>query len=298
MHVMTAFDQILQDNMAGVANPSGWIPPTHALADLPPTLQAVDDSGADTADTVAGFFFTDTGRGPSGNRLALKDTAGRRLAVGYLGALWPFSGAGMPAAGPVVFAEFDLRQKTTHLVGSPAEFAARFLRPQGGRTVLDLQGGIVTVRGGDLTLGGAGGPLTYREGGMLIVEDGRLLLGSSLTREASAQPPAPLTLATAKAGKDIVFAGATVVEAFLISSGTLKRTAGNGIRVRGGAAVRTLDFRESAADSLFRGHPAAADERNTIVWDPVFNIFDPATRRAAVRLHLGGRRSYWRSDPG
>jgi len=298
MHTMIAYEQIMQNNMSAVANPAGWMPTVPTMTTLPATLQPVDDTGADVNDTVESFFHTDSGRGLSGNRLALKDSAGRRLAVGYLGAIWPFSNAAINGSAPLVFTDFDLRQKTTHLIGSPAEFASRFIRQENGKAILDLQGGIITVLGGDVTISGRGGPVQYREGGMLIVDDGNLILPSSIQRDPGATPPAPLTLATAKSGKSIVFAGSASIEAFLISSGTLKKTAGTGIRIKGGVAVRSLDFSESATDSLFKGHPATVGERNTIVWDPVFNVFNPDIRKLGMRFHLGARRSYWKTEPG
>ncbi|MBF0407959.1 MAG: hypothetical protein HQM10_11430 [Candidatus Riflebacteria bacterium] len=299
MHSMIGFEQILQNNMNGVAFPSGWMPVSKTMTALPASIQPVNDSGADVSDTVDSFFHSDTGRGVNGNRLALKDTSGLRMMVGYLGAVWPFSATSVSETSPLVFSEYDFRYKTTHLIKTPSEFLSRFVRQEGQNSVLCLQGGIVTVLGGDLALSGNGGKLLYKDdGGMLIVENGDLILKSDILRGTNAVPQPPLTLATAKSGKNIVFAGASRVDAFLISSGTLKRSSLNAIKVKGGVAVRTLDFSESSSDSIFKGHPATVDERNTITWDPVFNVFKPEVRKSGIRFHLGGRRSFWKTEPG
>ncbi|NLI75559.1 MAG: hypothetical protein GX442_03850 [Candidatus Riflebacteria bacterium] len=297
VHAMQACEQILANNMRAEANPSGWVvpPANRSVTTLPATLQPVDDAGNDTSDTAESFFFTDGGRGPGGNRLALRDAAGNRLAVGYLGALWPFSTGTVQLDTPLRFDGYDLRQKTTHLVGTPQEFAGAFLKTEGGRTVLDLQGGIVTVLGGDVHLAASGGAIHYRRSGMLIVSEGNLVLEAPLKRDGPAGETVPVTLATAQDGKHIVFATGGPIEAFLISSGTLKKQSSGGVSLFGGAAVKFLEFDPAAADSLFRGHPSSTSQRSALVWNPAFNIFDPATARRGRRLHLGSVVSYWKS---
>ncbi len=296
-HAMNGCEQILSNNMRGVSNPSGWqVPPaSRQLQTLPSTLQAVDTGGNDTTDTADAFFFSDTGRGVSGNRLALKDTTGTRLAVGYLGALWPFSSGSVSPNAPLSFTAYDLRQKTTHLVRSPTEFQQLFVHSENGKTILDLQSGIVTVLGGDVTLKSVTGIINYVRGGMLIVSEGKLIIEAGIQRDSTVPDPTPVTLATARDGDSIVLATSRVVESYLLSSGTLKKTGSGGIHVLGGVAVKFLEFDPADPQGLCRGHPGSVDQRSSIIWNPAFNMFDPQNRSRCRRLHLGSTVSYWKT---
>ncbi|NLI76130.1 MAG: hypothetical protein GX442_06765 [Candidatus Riflebacteria bacterium] len=307
---MAIFDVMTQNNMNNVTAPSGWVPKDHSITAMPGVVRALDDSGAIVPDDPARFFYSSRGRGMNGNRLLLTDEAGDPLVRGNLAAVWPLSEEiYLPADPAFSFKTYDLRQKTSFLVEDAEEFRRRFIRTSGSHQILDLGGGIVTIAKGDLVLGGHGkGTLFYRDGGMILVSEGQLTIRSPVRRLPSAQGAA-LTLATApKAGthRDIVLdidsrpalEPGCLVEAFLIASGRLKRRRGSlSGTLRGGVSVQTLDFSESDPDSLFRGHPSANAERSCVVWDPVFNIFQPTVRAQAVRLHLGPAKSYWRTEP-
>ncbi|MBF0547973.1 MAG: hypothetical protein HQM08_26285 [Candidatus Riflebacteria bacterium] len=295
------FELILQNNLADEPAPTGWYPAPKYLKTIPGTVDCLDLNGATVEDTATDFFFKADGRAFAGNQVLLKDEDGNRLAGGNLSAIWPFSPSTTLADGRFNCTKFDLRQKTTYLVKTPAEFFDRFVvKETPDQWILDLKGGVVTVCGGDLKLVGppSTGRLLYREGGMLIVNDGELQLAGSLVREPPGATGIPLTLATAANGRHIWLSPKVEIHAYLISSGTLKRGdgAGTGYRIQGGAAVRYLDFRDSP-DSIFLGHPSEAGERSDISWDPDFNLFSPEAQFHARRFLLGPRKSFWKSEP-
>ncbi|MBF0543757.1 MAG: hypothetical protein HQM08_04955 [Candidatus Riflebacteria bacterium] len=296
MHTIEAFDLITQNNMRSISNPAGFVSPNRTLTNLPETIQPVDDQGRDTSDDINGFFYGQMGRGECGNRFCLKEKNGRRLAVGYLGALWPFSTQNLLPGQPLIFSQYDFRQKSTHVASSPADFFSSFVKKEGNCSIIDLKDGIVTVLGGDVTLKEPGGYI-FRNGGMLIVSDGNLILESRITPDANYED-SPLTFATAKDGKNIIFACPGPFHAYFISSGTVKRRGGAGVSIRGGLTVKYFDFSELDSESFFQGHPAASNDRSTVVWNPIFDAFNSSNQKKGNRYHLGPSIAFWKTNPG
>lgn len=312
---MIVFEQMINDNMRGTAVslfvPGGNAPsdPPLRLKTLPAQLADVlhgadSSSGVPISGSVADFgnsFFyknpdsSQNGRGISGECISIKDTAGRQLALGSLGVLWPFSPAfSLPAAANAGNGGtgYDLRQKTTFVASSSQIFTENFLFEENGKTVLDLRGGVVTVLNDQIKLSAGGGnEIIVRNGGMLIASGGEILLESSLRMQ---NPQDSLVIATAVEGKDIHFRPGRY-EAFFISSGTLRRAAAGAIHIVGGAAVSYLDFNKNAS-SLFHGYPGSGSQRQTIVWNEKFNAIDPDRYSAGIRVHLGKSLVYWADE--
>ncbi|MFZ2961002.1 MAG: hypothetical protein WA705_29330 [Candidatus Ozemobacteraceae bacterium] len=293
---MLMYDQIVGNNMRGqpktlfVPDPAGTGLKLNAFPSaLEQVLKSVNAAGALVTGTNQGknFFYTapdsttQAGRGISGECIALKDTADRPLAIGNLGALWPFSST------------FDLTKKATHVASTTALFQSNFTKVDGGNLLLDLKNGIVLVRGDLVLQAPSGGKIIYKSGGMLIASDGEILVKSPIQRD-SGSPEATLVLATAKTDKHIKLA-AGAYQAFFLSSGTLKRETAGAIKIEGGVAVKYLEFKKEAT-SWFIGYPSSADTRQTILWDANFNVFDPGTYQKSMKLHLGGSMVYWTSE--
>lgn len=299
---MSAYDQILQNNMREESHLKNWLPSTHSLKTLPDTIRPVADDGTEKSLSndemdVERFFFREAGEG-RGDSLLLRNTAHKPLMVGNLSALWPFSQQdlkGWAQFSSPADNSFDLRRKTTHFVRN-TDFESCFIRKIGNEHYLDLQGGIVTVTGGNLTIGENLGTLKYRDGGMVILSEGNLNVACALVRAPAGDSVSPLTLATAAKDGDIVLAGGKEYQAFFISSGTLRRTGETGLRIKGGLAVRYLDF-SKVEHSIFKGPVTTKEDRFTIVWDPAFGVFDPDAHKRGLRVHLGTRRNIWKSEP-
>jgi hypothetical protein len=225
--------------------------------------------------------------------LSIKDSAGRQLVLGSLGALWPFSSQfSLPAESGNVDCGYDLRQKTTFLASSSQVFAENFLFEENGNTVLDLRGGVVTVLNDAVKISAStGNEIVCRGGGMIIASGGEILLEHSIRMQNADDT---LVIATANSGKDIKL-GPGTFQAYLISSGTLRRTQQGPIKIFGGVAVSYLDFRNTSS-SLFYGYPNSADARQTIVWNDRFNVLDPDRFAAGIRVHLGKSLVYWADE--
>jgi hypothetical protein len=298
------FENILQNNMEDDLAPSGWLPKPKHLLSIPDTIVPLDENGAEAPVTARQFFFTQHGQAYKGSGMLIRDNAGVNLAGGNFSNLWPFADSTTVRDGQFICSTFDLRQKTTHLVASPQDFADRFIKTEQGKRILDLKGSVVTVLGGDLHVTGklsallSRNELLYRDGGMVIVHDGELHIESSILRENSSAVGIPLTLATAKSGKHLWLTPGTRLEAYLISSGTLKRRNGTktGFDITGGVAVQFLDFSENP-ESIFYGHPDSLGERFRVTWHPDFNIFSSPNRNRTHRILLGPQKSYWKSEP-
>ncbi|MBF0498918.1 MAG: hypothetical protein HQM09_02190 [Candidatus Riflebacteria bacterium] len=294
---MLIYDFLVGQNMRG-AVPSLFVPRSpYKLenfnpANLGTVLKPVTTSGVDVSGTNLGksFFYegpdkvTQTGRGISGECISLRDLGGRLLALGNIGALWPFP----DSSGDT----YDLGRKATHNASTPADFLSCFTSTIGGNTVLDLKNGIVTVAG-NITLDAGNGKIIYKNGGMLIASDGEIIIKSSIQQDPSA-PDATLVIATAKKNKDIRLSAGNY-RVFILSSGTLKRETAGPIKIEGGVAVRYLEFKKSAS-SIFSGYPTSADARQTITWDSNFNVFDPGNYAKGIKLNLGGSMAYWASE--
>jgi len=193
-----------------------------------------------------------------------------------------------------------LRQKTTHVVTDDSEFKRRFIIRTPDKLFLDLNGAVVTVMEGDLNIGEPGKTVVYKDGGMIIVNSGELKIYSSIVRDKADAIGIPLTLATAKNNRNIRLISGSRIDAYLVSSGTLRRinSSKNGLRIFGGVAVKYLDFSKDQNDeSIFYGTPSDNDSRNRIVWNPDFDITSSEARRRAYRFLLGPTKSYWTSEP-
>lgn len=301
---MSAFDQIVQNNMRDESRLKNWLPDSHSLKSLPATIRPVADdgtekptSGGESQKDIESFFFSPQGES-RGESLLLRNTNFRPLMVGNLTAIWPFSQNSLKGwaqfSSPADNA-FDLRRKTTHYVKN-TDFESLFIKKKGNDFFLDLQGGIITVYGGNLTIGKTLDTLKYQDGGMVILSEGNLNVACALIRADAAAQASPLTLATAAEKGDIVLAGGKEYDAFFISSGTLRRTGDIGLLIKGGLAVRYLDFSKTE-NSIFKGPISRKEDRFTVVWDPVFGVFDEQTQKRGVRVHLGARRNIWKSEP-
>ena len=312
---MMIYEQMLNDNMRGLPIslfvPGGAAPtdPALKLKNMPAGLAAVlhgadSSSGAPVSGSVADFgesFFyknpdsAQNGRGITGECVSIKDTAGRQLALGSLGVLWPFSpdyAMTSPLATPGAVRGYDLRQKTTFLASSSQVFAESFLVEENGKTCLDLRGGVVTVLNDTIRLSaGVGNEIVCRNGGILIASGGEILLESSIRM---LNPDDTLVIATAREGKDIKLKPG-IFNVYLISSGTIRRLAPGAIKISGGVAVNHLDFRDNSS-SLFHGYPNSTDARQAIIWDESFNVLDPDRFAAGIRVHLGKSLVYWADE--
>ena len=312
---MMIFEQMMNDNMRGlpislfVPGGSAATDPALKLKNMPAELATVlhgadSSSGAPVSGSVANFgesFFyknpdsSQNGRGITGECVSIKDTAGRQLALGSLGVLWPFSSnyaMATPGSAANAACGYDLRQKTTFLASSAQVFTEGFLLEEDGKTYLDLRGGVVTVLNDTITLAAvSGNEIICRNGGILIASGGEILLESSIRM---LNPDDTLVIATANEGKDIKLKPGTF-NAYLLSSGTIRRLTAGSIKIAGGVAVNHLDFRDNSS-SLFHGYPNSAGDRQTIIWDESFNILDPDRFSAGIRVHLGKSLVYWADE--
>jgi len=209
--------------------------------------------------------------------------------------LWPFSpdfSLGSTVQTANTTRGYDLRQKTTFLASSSQLFEENFLLEDNGKTCLDLRGGVVTVLNDTIRLfARSGNEIVCRSGGILIASGGEILLENSIRM---LNPDDTLVIATANEGKDIRLKPGTF-NAYLISSGTIRRLTAGSIKIIGGVAVNNFDFRNNT-DSVFRGYPNSTDDRQTIVWDESFNILDPDRFAAGIRIHLGKSLVYWADE--
>jgi len=292
---MFLYDLITGNNMRG-PTPSLFIPgpPSSVplkLENLPTNLDKVLKSVSPAGTLVTGsnrgksFFYegpnasTQAGRALSGECVALKDLNDRPLAIGNLGALWPFSPA------------YDIGRKATHIASTPAQFLQYFTTVKNGNLVLDLKNGIVSVTGNSIQLQAPpGGKILFLNSGILIASDGEILVKSPLQRDTT-NATGTMVVATAKDDKHITLCPGRF-QAFFISSGTLKRESAGAIQIEGGVAVKYLEFKKTGT-SIFAGYPSGADARQTITWDKKFDVFDPNSYTQRAKLHLGGSLAYW-----
>jgi len=312
---MMIFEQMLNDNMRNlpvslfVPGGAAATDPALKLKNMPAKLAAVlhgadSSSGAPLSGLTTNFgesFFyknpdsSHNGRGITGECISIKDAAGRQLALGSLSVLWPFSpgySMGSPGSAANTSCGYDLRQKTTFLASSSQVFAESFLIEKDGKTYLDLRGGVVTVFNDTIKLvADSGNEIICRNGGMLIASGGEILIESSIRMQ---NPNDTLVIATANDGKDIKLKPGTF-NAFLLSSGTIRRLSAGSIRIIGGVAVNHLDFRNNSS-SLFHGYPNSSSDRQTITWSNNFNILDPERFSAGIRVHLGKALVYWADE--
>lgn len=299
---MAAFDQIVQNNMRNETHVKNWFPDSHSLKSLPETMRIVSDDGTEKAMSgdekdVEKVFFSSDGES-RGESLILQNTNKRPLMIGNLSAIWPFSKK--PLTGWSQFSSpsdnsFDLRRKTTHYVKN-TEFANLFIKKKNNDWFLDLQGKIITVYGGNLTIGEQLETLRYDDGGVVILSEGNLKISSNIIRTENTKSAPTLTFSTASTNGDIILKGGKEYDAFFISSGTLRKTGGVGLYIKGGLAVRYLDF-STTENSIFKGPISRKEDRFTIVWDPSFGVYDENTHRRGLRIHIGNKRNFWKSEP-